>query len=71
MEIPIGNQVIKVARCEGCSGESLYLNWPAGWTQTGKSSYGTEYDSDGVGWWCSYCRRTEPQSLTAVAGGEN
>lgn len=47
---------INIARCEQCGSDVLFLNWPAGWMQTGESKYGTQYCDDGVAWWCPICR---------------
>jgi len=47
---------VEVARCEDCGGDALFVNWPAGWTQTGGSKYGTQYEPEGVAWHCPPCQ---------------
>ena len=46
---------VEVARCEDCGGDALFMHWPAGWTQSGSSQYGTAYEPEGIAWHCPAC----------------
>lgn len=44
--------LLRLARCEECGSDSLYVHWPADWVQTGGSRWGTTYSADGIAWRC-------------------
>jgi hypothetical protein len=48
------------AKCELCEAETHFdtykRDWPAGWSQTGRSRWGKKYNKQrGYGWWCPKC----------------
>ncbi len=48
---------IYIARCEGCGGDAIFSEWPAGWVQISASKYGVKYEQNGIAWWCPVCRK--------------
>lgn len=52
----VGGYRIKIARCEDCGGDALYIHWPPGWMQSGGSEYGAQYEEEGLAWHCPECR---------------
>lgn len=50
------NYIIKIAKCDNCGGDAVFVEWPAGWIQIGTSKYGKKYDKDGLAWLCPRCR---------------
>ena len=55
----VSGEQFKIAKCEDCGGDIVFINWPAGWTQSGGSKHGTEYQSKGIAWHCPRHRDAE------------
>lgn len=49
--------LLRLARCEMCGADAVYVHWPAGWIQTGGSRWDDKYSLDGIAWWCPPCRK--------------
>ena len=60
---------LKIAKCEDCGGEVVFITWPAGWTQCGGSKYGAEYQSQGMAWHCPR-HRGEDEAVEGDKGGK-
>lgn len=65
---PVNAKELKIAKCEDCGGEAVFVTWPAGWTQRGVSKHDTEYQEEGLAWRCPHHR--EQQRGEGVEGGE-